>query len=398
MISFIIVFLLLFGLNQVLLSYLANKHHFLDRKLLNLLYGYHLIFFAIYFLYATYNPSDSKHYYTVAELIGLDWQSQFQTGTRFINILSAPFIHIGLSYMATMLLFSWMGYVGFVYAYLFFRENIPVKVKLFGRFDLLTVLLFLPNMHFWTASLGKGSVIFMGLMIFTYAVKFPLKRIVPLLIGGFFIYMVRPHVMLFVLMGVMTGLLIGEGRIGTSIKIFIVIVSLGFLVVFSSSILAVANLQDSENVIEDFGTFSQKRASSLSNSGSGVTMSNYSLPVKLFTFWFRPLFIDSPGVLGIFSSIENLLYLLLFLKICNKRFFIFLKRAPYLVIMSAITFLLSSYAMTFIMSNLGIIMRQKSMVMYFAFFVIYYFLAEDRYLSVMRTRNRKEQLQKQLIL
>jgi len=28
---------------------------------------------------------------------------------------------------------------------------------------------------------------------------------------------------------------------------------------------------------------------------------------------------------------------------------------------------------------LGIIMRQKSMVMYFAFFVIYYFLAQEEY-------------------
>jgi hypothetical protein len=31
------------------------------------------------------------------------------------------------------------------------------------------------------------------------------------------------------------------------------------------------------------------------------------------------------------------------------------------------------------MSNLGIIMRQKSMVMYFGFFVIYYFLSSEKY-------------------
>jgi hypothetical protein len=54
--------------------------------------------------------------------------------------------------------------------------------------------------------------------------------------------------------------------------------------------------------------------------------------------------------------------------------------------MSAIAFLLTSFAMTFVMSNLGIIMRQKSMVMYFAFFVIYYFLAQEEY-------NRQQLLQ-----
>jgi hypothetical protein len=35
--------------------------------------------------------------------------------------------------------------------------------------------------------------------------------------------------------------------------------------------------------------------------------------------------------------------------------------------------------MTFVMSNLGIIMRQKTMAMYFGFFVIYYFLAEEQW-------------------
>ena len=49
-----------------------------------------------------------------------------------------------------------------------------------------------------------------------------------------------------------------------------------------------------------------------------------------------------------------------------------------MVKLSAITFLVSSYAMTFVMSNLGIIMRQKTMSMYFGFFVIYYFLAYEK--------------------
>ena len=57
-----------------------------------------------------------------------------------------------------------------------------------------------------------------------------------------------------------------------------------------------------------------------------------------------------------------------------------------MVKMSAITFLVASYAMTFVMSNLGIIMRQKTMVMYFGFFVVYYFLAEEKF--------NKEQQQK----
>ena len=129
----------------------------------------------------------------------------------------------GLSYESLMLIFSWFGYVGFVYAYLFMRENIPVDVKIFGKYDLLTVLLFLPNMHFWTVSLGKGSVIFMGLMIFTYAVKLPFKRMPLLIIGGFFVYMVRPHVMLFMLVAVMAGLWFGKAKMSSGLKFLMIV-------------------------------------------------------------------------------------------------------------------------------------------------------------------------------
>lgn len=376
----LLVFIVLFILTQVLLGSLARKHPFMNTKMLNYLYFYHLLFFLVYYTYTLFSPSDSKQYYYVASKIGNDWPELFESGTNFINFLASPFVQAGLSYESLMLIFSWFGYVGFVYAYLFMRENIPVDVKIFGKYDLLTVLLFLPNMHFWTVSLGKGSVIFMGLMIFTYAVKLPFKRMPLLIIGGFFVYMVRPHVMLFMLVAVMAGLWFGKAKMSSGLKFLMIVASIGFLAAASNSILAVANLENSENVITDFEVFADARSIGLSESaGSGVGMTNYPLPVKLFTFWFRPLFVDSPGFLGIFSSFENLLYLILFAKICNKRFLRFFRKSVYMVKMSAIAFLLTSFAMTFVMSNLGIIMRQKSMVMYFAFFVIYYFLAQEQY-------------------
>jgi hypothetical protein len=284
-----------------------------------------------------------------------------------------------------MLLFSWFGYIGFVYAYIFFRENIPMKVKVFKRYDLLTLLLFLPNMHFWTASLGKGALIFSGLMLFAVAIKKPRQRIFILLLGGYFVYMIRPPVMLFVLVGVMIGLLTGSEKLGIGTRIILVLASVFFLYSVSDTILGVANLQNSENVVDDFQVYSKEQSDRLETSSSGVAMQTYSLPYKLFTFWFRPLFVDSPSALGIFSSAENLLYLLLFFKIFNRRFLVFIRKAPYMVKMSAITFLVASYAMTFVMSNLGIIMRQKTMVMYFGFFVVYYFMAEEQW-------NMKKQL------
>ena len=134
----------------------------------------------------------------------------------------------------------------------------------------------------------------------------------------------------------------------------------------------------------------------MSTSGSGVDMASYPLPFKLFTFWFRPLFIDAPNFLGIITSFENLLYLLLFFKILNKDFIRFLRKSPSLVKMSFVIFLSTSFAMTFVMSNLGIIMRQKSMVMYYLFFVIYYYLAQKKYNEILRARKLRRAKARQL--
>ena len=166
---------------------------------MNKLFLYHLLFFIIYYTYARFNASDSKVYYHDSLYYEGDLMNLFTTGTKFILFVTTFLVRIGFSYLSLMFFFSWVGYVGFVFAYLFFRENITINVTVFKKYDLLNLLLFLPNMHFWTASLGKGSLIFMGLMIFIYALRFPQKRIVALLIGGFFVYMIRPHVMLFVL-------------------------------------------------------------------------------------------------------------------------------------------------------------------------------------------------------
>ena len=379
MIDFVFVFILLLMGNQLLFRGLSNKFAFFDKKLMNRLYWYHLVFFLIYFTYASFEASDSKSYYFDAGIVRENWMSLFLTGTKFIVFVATPLVQFGLSYLTVMLIFAWTGYVGFVFAYLFFKENITINVTVFKKYDLLTLLLFLPNMHFWTVSLGKGSLIFMGLMLFIYALRFPQKRIFPLLLGGFLVYMIRPHVMLFVLVGVMIGIVTGKSKIGGLVKLLILAISISFLFAAKNSILSVAKLQDSENVVQDFDQFALEQAGRLETSGSGVDMSNYPLPFKFFTFWFRPLFVDSPGILGLFSSAENLIYLLLFAKITNRRFLRFIIKAPYLVKTSLIIFVLTSFALTFVMSNLGIMMRQKSMVMYFGFFVIYYFLASEKY-------------------
>lgn len=360
---------------------------------MNLLYLYHCVFYCVYLWYAYNNPSDSKAYFDFYDNNqNLGWFATFGTDTNFINFLGYPFYSIGFSYEMLMFTFSWMGFVGFIFSYLFFREKIPIKVKVFGTFDLLTLLLFFPNMHFWTVSLGKGAPIFMAVMMFAYSFLQPKKRLITLILGSLVVFYIRPHVFLFLAVGAVAGYFTGKEKISFLNKALIIVGMLGGVLLVQDQILAVVQLQNSENLIEDFENFAGDRAENLSEkAGSGVDMSSYSLPFKLFTFWFRPLFVDAPNILGLIISFENLLYLLLFLKIIKKDFFRFLKRSPSFVKMSLVIFLLTSFAMTFVMSNLGIIMRQKQMVMYFLFFVIYYYLAQKKYSKILKLRRLRAQ-------
>ena len=389
MIGVIFLILIYFLINQVIFKFYEKRHSFFSKQKMNLLYLYHLVFFGVYLWYAYNNPSDSKGYYAFLELYNGDWIGTFGTDKYFIHFLAYPFHSIGFSYEMLMITFAWLGFLGFMYAYLFFREKIPVKVEIF-KMDFLTLILFFPNMHFWSASLGKGAPIFLGLMMFFYALLSPKKRILILVLGSLIIFQIRPHVFLFAGVGAVLGYMSGREKIPFSTKLFIYVSLISVLVLAQDKILAVVNLQGSENLVQDFQNFSEERADDLNDAGSGVDMSNYPLPFKLFTFWFRPLFVDAPNMLGLITSFENLLYLLIFLKIFRKDFIGFARKAPSYVKTSLVIFLLSSFAMTFVMSNLGIIMRQKQMVMYFLFFVIYYYLAQKKYNKIMDFRKRKK--------
>lgn len=364
---------------------------------MNFLFLYHLFFFGVYYTYALFNNSDSKLYFDRPQWRS-SWMEYFGTSTTFIDFMSWPFINVlGFNYEMMMVLFAWFGYIGFVYAYMFFRENIPIKIKVFN-IDFLTLVLFLPNMHFWTASLGKGAPIFMSLMMFAYAIKDPKGRWFTLLFGSLITYYIRPHVFLFVAAGTVLGYMTGREKIAFWKKMLIYIGMIGGLIMVQDTILGMAGLNETENLVEGFEEFSEDRGSELAKSGSGVEMADYPLPVKLFTFWFRPLFLDAPGLLGFIVSIENLIYLLLVFKILKFDFLKFLKKSPIAVKMSLTSFILASLAMAFVMSNLGIIMRQKSMVMYFLFFVIYYYLAQKKYDRIMFLRRRGRKRNREVVI
>lgn len=385
MLGAVILVLLLFGISQPILGNLQREHKWVKAGLLNQMFWYHMFFGLVYWTYGLFNRSDSWVYFLETKRY-VSWFNAFNPGTDFIKWLSFPFINwLGFNYEMMMFLSCWLGFWGFVYFYLFFKENLRFNPK-FEGWDAITIFMFLPNMHFWTASLGKGAIIFAGIGFLVYGLSWPGKRILHIIFGGFLCYMVRPHILFAILIGMGVGFVLGKEKVPLYQKYLVAFGALAVSLFVYEDLLTFLGY-DPNNVLESFEEESALNRGRLQSANTAVAMGSYSLPMKLFTFWFRPLFVDSPNAIGLIVSIENALYIYMFSKVVNKDFIKYIQVAPAMVKMSAVVFISISISMTFVMSNLGIIIRQKSQIMYFMLFVVVAFMDWQK---TNRVRKRAE--------
>jgi hypothetical protein len=385
---FLAIFLLAFSVWYA--QVLSARHPQTNLKVFKWLIGYHAFMAFVYYLYAQFNRSDSYHYYKVSffNTKGSSWFEYYGVSTSFVEFLGYPFItYFGFSYEAMMLLFAWFGLLGFFFFYIALKERLHYEHTFFG-YSLLTVVLFLPNLHFWSGSFGKGSVIFLGFGLFFYALNKVDKRWLAGIIGAVIIYHVRPHILFIVLLASALGFAFSSRGINLSMRLGVVLLSLVAFYYIKEDVLALTGINEDE-FFEDSATLSH-RARELGKAGSGVDISNYSFVMKVFTFWFRPLFVDAPGILGIMVSFENLFYLFIFSKLFRLDFLWFFRKSDHVVKASFFTFLGVSFALAQITGNLGLAMRQKSQVMILMMFVILKFLDEQRHWQEERAAKEKK--------
>lgn len=381
MIGGILVLILTGFISFLVIERMGRKYSFVDTRLLKKLFFYHLLLSFAYFGYALFNPSDSRFYYlkVVTDYRGDSWSDFYGTSTTFIEWFSYPFIRfLGFSYEATMALFIFLGFLGFVYFYIFFRENLRFN-HYFAGYNLLTITLFLPNLHFWSASIGKGSIIFFGIGLFFYGISRIRHRALAVIIGGLIVYHVRPHVMLVILVSSAIGFVFSARQVNPFWRVmFLAVASIAFFYIYED-VLSMVGLEEGELFTE--GLDMSHRASELTKATSGVDITQYNLAMQLFTFLYRPLFVDAPGMLGLIVSFENVFYLLISLMVFgNINGVKFLFTGSFLVKSAFLSFFTISIALAQVSGNLGLAMRQKSQVMILLMFVVLAFMDERRFM------------------
>lgn len=370
----------------IIANSLKRRYQYLDDRFLKGLFFYHILLSTAYYLYVMFNPSDSKAYFNTS-LNAENWFALYGSSTTFIRFLAFPFVKLlGFSYEATMALFSFVGYLGIVYLYVLFRENLRFKHAIFGV-DLLKLLFLLPNVHFWSSSLGKGSVILLGIGLFFFGINRLNKRYVAVLIGALLIYHVRPHIMLVVLVSSAIGFAFSTKDFTFAMRFaFVAAATLAFFLIYKD-VLTLVGIDEDTFVTQ--GLDLTHRATELSKATSGVDLTGYSLPMKVFTFLYRPLFIDAPGPLGLIVSIENFLCLLITLRIFNWTGLQFLLSSSFIVKTAFLSFISVTIALAQISANLGLAMRQKSQIMILFLFVIIVFLDHQKMLKWKMIQKRK---------
>lgn len=365
---------------------LCQRYPKLNRSFLITLFFYHTLLALAYYVYAQFNPSDSKSYYTnaLAHVFGESLFETYGISTAFINFIAYFLVNdLGFTYESCMVFFSWLGFVGFLYFFVFFSERIRTHPSIYGL-NFIWLLFLLPNLHFWSASLGKGAVIFCGFGLFFFAMNKPGPRFWALLLGAWLVFQIRPHIFYVLLIAISLAYTFSSKGVSVGYRIVILSFCAFLLYYIYDDIVKLTGLE-TESILDPLITH---RASELTKATSGIDIVNYSFPEKLFAFWFRPLFFDAPGMLGIIVSFENLFYLIFFLQFLRPRAIRYLINSDPVVKTSLLTFLGVSVALAQISGNLGLAMRQKSQVMLLMLFVILKFLDEKRIGEWLRKKRR----------
>lgn len=388
MILGLVLWLLTLLISYLIIGAMQQRHPKLEKQFMIILFFYHSLLALAYYMYALFNPSDSKAYYAkmIAKINGDNWFDYFGISTSFIEFIAFFLVNrLGFTYEACMVFFSWLGFLGFLFFYIFFKERIKSQPKIFG-FDGIWIIFLLPNLHFWSSSLGKGSIIFFGFGLFFFSLTRPGYRLWALLIGGWIIYQIRPHIFYVVLLATILGYTFSTKGVSMGYRMIILLGTASILFYIYEDILTLTGLDDDSI----FDSTISHRASELSKATSGIDITSYSVPEKLFAFWFRPLFLDASGALGYIVSFENLFYLIFFIRLLTPSGLRFIMVSDAIAKTCMLTFLGVSFALAQITGNLGLAMRQKSQVMILMLFVILKFLDEKRMTELKVLAQRKK--------
>lgn len=326
----------------------------------------HIFFTLLYYSITLTSAADAIGYYRRVYFVFNTWKDtlgdSFGQGANFIYFVLYPLVNfLEISYFGCFFIFSFVGFIGFKLLFdivLKINENVWTNKFMF---------FLLPNLHFWTVGIGKDSLYFFALCAFLNAYFFNKtfrSYIIPFIIIG----LIRIHILLFIAVGYMLANTFQNKSKSRSYKIAVIV----FFAILSYVVFPILKdrLGGDESTSVDEKIERMQNANM--NGDSGVDLSNSLLIVKWLAYMYRPLFYDAKNVLSLLASFENGVYV--FMSYNCIKMMRFIKKYTEIEFFFWFCFFIMmtiSLPSAYLLSNLGIAMRQKTMA--FPFFLSLYF-------------------------
>lgn len=393
----------------VLLTLLLRKHLRLsvaDMRVLIIALHIRILFTFGYYRLFLHSPADAHGYFRYAQRGVVT--NLARAGTQFVRNLSAllyPFSSLfDNEYLMHYIPFSLCGFAGSVLFYAVIKKIYKPLGKKYRR-ELLLITVAMPNVIFWTSNIGKDSIVYLGLCTLLYGTTlYPnlVKTVVVSSVGALITYYIRPHVMMFYTLSLFMGIFLQKrGLSGQNIALSLVVLvvfSLTYEQVFRYVGIDVSQHMDESvasqegeegpSLYEESLANIERRAAALDGGGSGTgrrTVNPLFFPLYALQFLLGPFLWQTRTPIQITAAVENIIYQLMIIFIIRNRS-IFLKTQEVPFKYGILTYvLLMSVIMGATFTNLGLIVRQKVMILPF----LIYLYAKVRAQSVMTKGNGK---------
>lgn len=322
------------------------------------LFIYHLAASIFYWNYSLTHSADAVGYYE-----HVPGDDEFGVGTSFIRAMTSTLRDLfDASYLDMFMLFHLFGYIGIVLLYALCRQVLlEDDVLPRGRNALLLAIAFLPGLHWWTSAIGKDGLIFLGIVCFVWGAAEPRRRALSLTMGLGLCVLVRPHMAVMLAAACALGVAL-SGDVPLRWRLTTTCLLLGGLILAIPLVGDFLRLEtlDADTVAD----YVKERQGYNLAGGSSVDISSYGFVMQFFTYMFRPLFVDAQGALALVVSLENLFYLggcLYYAPALIRT--LWAGEGGFFVRFNFFFWLTATSILAATTSNLGIAIRQKTMVL-----------------------------------
>ena len=306
--------------------------------------------------------------------------------TGIVNVFT------GSTYMATFLVFATLAFVGQVYFLLGVKSSLNER-----QFRVLALLItFSPTLAFWPSSIGKEGLALFGIGVGVFGASRLYDRrwngAAPVLVGFFAVGMVRPHVAMVLLAGVLVGLFARRahtrGRIATHALLLVLVVVGSMWMAGASAELFGLERMDGIADVSAALDFAQERTSQDQARFVAARVTSVTdYPWAAVTVLFRPFPWEAPNASAMISALESLILGCLLVRAIPG----FVSQGRQLIqrgqLLLAVSFTSVFIFLFSAIGNFGILSRQRAQVMPFVLLIAAFGIGATRRRASLRVRS-----------